>query len=168
MTYHRYQHPLIEEALCEFGSKPARERDATLGEKLGTDLQMAFAAEPLEDGMPHPAEDMIREALQLADQWDVLNSLRAVVLDSDSSSFAASVLRCLGRQPFPGVPSWRADFVQSALASNSLELRDAAAQAAEQWGDSAMREVLEGHSEPVRWLRDYILEVIQDISHRQA
>ena len=76
-------------------SKPPME-DATRRE-----LRAAFEPEPLEDGMDHPAEQIIDKALQSTGGQRVLDWFRAFCPDSAHPSFAASVLRCLGRQPHP-------------------------------------------------------------------
>ena len=92
-----------------------------------------------------------------------LSGLRALSLDTTHPSFAASVLRCLGRQTPPGTGSWRAGLVRDGLAMEDVEIRDAAVQAAELWGDPNLLNVLEAHSESEAWLRDYIRDVIDDI-----
>lgn len=127
--------------------------------RLEADLWAAFEADPLEDCINHPAEKIIEEALRGQDEFPVLEWFRA--FSHDAAHFAASVLRCLGRQASAGTASWRADLVREGLAANSVEIRDAAAQAAESWG--GMRAVLEAHFEPVPWLRDYIRGIIDDL-----
>ena len=54
--------------------------------------------------------------------------------------------------------------VRDGLAKNSVEVRDAAIQAAESWGDSELIEVLKAHSETEPWLRQYLNDVIDDLS----
>ena len=127
-------------------------------------LRAAFEAEPVEDGMDHPAEEIIREALHCTeDQRGVLEWLRTFSLDAERPNFAASVLRCLGRQARPGTDSWRTALVRSALIMDDAEIRDAAVQAAESWGGQDMRNVLEAHNEPLDWLRNYVRDVIEDL-----
>ena len=111
--------------------------------------------------MYHPAEKIIGEALQSGDDFPVLEWFEAFSLDAARPGFAASVLRCLGRQPRLGTASWRTDLVRKGLAIDNLEIRDAAAQTAETWG--GMRAILEAHFEPVPWLRDYIRDVVDDL-----
>lgn len=126
-------------------------------------LHASFEADPLEDGMYHPAEKIIAEALWSLEDQDVLEWLSAICLDTSRPSFAASVLRCLGRQDSPGTNSWRVELVRSGLALSDVEIRDAAAQAAESWMDSNLVNVLESHSEPEEWLRVYIRGIIDDL-----
>ena len=132
-------------------------------QQLATWLWAAFESEPLEDGMDHPAEEIIERALQSNESQCVLEALRALSLDVAHPSFAASVLRCLGRQQNPGTDTWRTDLVRDGLDVDDVEIRDAAVYAAEWWGGREMRNVLQSHSEPELWLRDYIRDVIEDL-----
>ena len=131
--------------------------------KLAIPLYAAFEAEPLEDGMYHPAEQIIGEALQSTESERVLDCLRELSLDASDPGLSADVLRCLARQEHPGCASWRTELVRDGLATGSTEIRDAAVQAVEWWGDRDLRDVLKSHNEPVPWLRDYIREVIEDL-----
>ena len=131
--------------------------------RLLNELHAAFEADPLEDGMDHPAERVIGEALHHAENEHVLDWLRAVSLDTAQPSFAASVLRCLGRIEHVGPPSWCAQLVRNGLELDDVEIRDAAAQAAESWGDPGIVDILTAHDEPELWLREYIQEVAVDL-----
>lgn len=131
--------------------------------QLKSALRESFEAEPLEDGMDHSAEEIIEQAFQTGEVSSVLVWLRDFCLDATQPSFAASVLRCLGRQIRPGTDNWRASLVREGLAMNDIEIRDAAVQAAESWGESNLADVLESHSEPVTWLQEYISDVIDDL-----
>ena len=132
-------------------------------ERLTTKLQVSFEDSPLEDGMGHPAEGIIAEALRPAKDQRILVWLKALCTDASRPSFAASVLRCIGRQEGVGTISWRVELVRDGLAVDNVEIRDAAVQAAESWGSSDFLQVLKSHSEPEPWLRQYILDVIQDL-----
>ena len=131
--------------------------------QLAAKLNAAFEAEPLEDGMAHSAEAIIEEALLSTVELSTLDWLQSFCLDLAHPNFAASVLRCLGRQSCPGTKSWRIELVRTALVMDDIEIRDAAVQAAEYWGGEAIRNVLQAHSEPVHWLREYIQAVIGDL-----
>lgn len=131
--------------------------------RLISALHSSFEADPLEDGMYHPAEEIIIEALHSEENHLVLEWLRTECLDVARPSFAASVLRCLGRQTEPGTNSWRAELVGAALAIKDVEIRDAAVQAVESWEDPELLDLLESHSESVTWLRDYIHDVFDDL-----
>ena len=125
---------------------------------------MAFDAIPIEDGISHPADQIIDQVLRSADEGPILEWLRALCLDAGRPVFAASVLLSLIRQEQPGNCAWRADIVRSVLAIGNIEMRDAATQAAEMWGGSDMRDVLMDHTEPVEWLRDYTKAVIKTLA----
>jgi len=132
-------------------------------EELAAKLWAVFQANPVEDGINHPGEVTIREALQSIDGYPVLEWLKAFSVDTDHPHFAASVLSCLGRQQQPGTACWRMEVVRKALSTNAVAIRDAAAQAAESWGGLEMRDVLQEHTDPVPWLQEYILDIINDI-----
>ncbi len=141
-----------------------RRRYKNSPERLADKLWAALEDRPIEDGMDHPTEEIIAEALQSAKDQQVLDWLRAFCTDASQPSFAASVLRCLGRHDSAGTVSWRVGLVRGGLAADDIEIRDAAVQAAESWGDSDLLDVLRPHSEPEPWLRQYISDVINDLA----
>ena len=145
--------PSTEQALVE---EPERER-------LAHRLRSAFEIEPFEDGMNHPADQIIENVLRSSGSQGILDWLSAFSLDMERPNFASSVLRCLGRQAHIGTAAWRAELVRNALATDDIEIRDAAVQAAESWGGSGMVNVLRSHSEPESWLQEYILEIVDDL-----
>ncbi|MGH9802359.1 MAG: hypothetical protein ACRD82_18500, partial [Blastocatellia bacterium] len=79
-----------------------------------------------------------------------------------SSGFKAGLLRLLSRQK-PFTEAWRLQVIQSGLSSSSIELRDAAVQAAESWEDVSAARLLRAHNEPCAWLADYSSRVIRDL-----
>ena len=145
-----------------------RTRDVNLrGSVFARQLLSSLDAEPLEDGVRHAADGLIEAALHDASTEaasHVYETLRVLTLDPARPALAADVLRCVGRQELPGESSWRADLVQDAFTSSHVELRDAAAQAADMWGDAGLGDVLLSHSEPVPWLRSYIEDVIAGLT----
>ena len=135
-------------------------------DRLDTMLSAAFEVEPVEDGIAHPAEHILHileEALHTADQRSLLGRVGALCADTTRPSIVASTLRCLGRLQSPGSSVWRAAVVRAALASSAAELRDAAVQAAESWGDPQLVQVLRSHRETEPWLSRYVREVIEDL-----
>ncbi len=131
--------------------------------RLMLSLHASFEAEPLEDGMDHPADEIIRGALRDAKDDRVFHWIKESCLDAKRSSFAASVLRCVGRQMYPGSEAWRTELVRCALDMEDVEIRGAAIQAAEFWGGPDICEVLKAHDEPLQWLRNYVRDVIEDL-----
>jgi len=132
--------------------------------RLATKLWTSFELEPVEDGMEHPAEEIIGEALRSQEAERVLDWLRDFCTDAAQPSFAASTLRCLGRHDYVGTTSRRVGLVRDSLAMDSVEIRDAAVQAAESWADSDFVEVLRSHTEPEPWLQQYIFDVVDDLA----
>ena len=131
--------------------------------KLAISLYLAFEAEPFENGMDHPADQIIENALRSTRDERILEQFGALCLDIERPSFASSILRCLGRQTNMGNAAWRAGLVRDALATADIEIRDAAVHAAEFWGGAKIVDVLMSHNEPEPWLRDYVREVIDDL-----
>lgn len=151
-------------------AEPARpaikteQRDAANEKRLlmRRSLLAAFEADPVEDGISHSAEKIIEKALKTMAAEPVLEWLRDFSLDAENPGFSASVLRCLGRQSALGSLSWRMSLIRDGLAFDSVEIRDAAVQTAESWGEPEMVSILAGHSEKKPWLREYIRDVIVD------
>lgn len=129
-------------------------------------LYASFEAEPIEDGMQHPAEEVIDNAIRSRGSDRVFDWLYKACFDAERPSFSASVLRCLGRQIHLGTESWRTKLVQKALTMEDVEIRDAALQAAESWGSLGLRDILKDrvHTEPLPWLRNYMQDVIEDLA----
>lgn len=138
------------------------EQNRTEKEGLLSKLRNSFDTDYLEDGVVHPAEQIIDNALTSANRQDVYRWLSEFIADAEYTQLAASVLRCLGRCKLEPL-AWRVEIVQTALASDDLELRDAAVQAAETWGEIEFCNVLKHHSEDIPWLRAYIEEVSRDL-----
>ena len=151
--------------LTDAGAYLTGERDGFVahGAQLAARLSAAFEAEPVEDGTEHLAERIIGEALRSDESGRILDWFEALCLDTIRPSFAASTLRCLGRVKNPGPFTWRAALVRDALAMGNAELRDAAVQAAESWGEPGLVDVLRSHHETEQWLREYIRAVIDDL-----
>ncbi len=128
-------------------------------------LYASFEAEPFEDGIDHPAEDIIGDAIRSTDDDRVFDWLYRACFDAEHPTFSASVLRCLGRQMRPGTELWRTELVRRALTMDDVEIRDAALQAAEFWGGLGIRDILKHmvQTEPLQWLRNYMQDVIEDL-----
>ena len=115
--------------------------------------------------MDHPAEQVIAAAMDSEGQGTVPGWITSICLDSSTNpAFAAAVVLCVARQPEIGTPAWRADLVRSGLTVADVEVREAAVQAAESWGDAGFRQFLAAHSESVPWLDEYVRGVIDDLA----
>jgi hypothetical protein len=135
-------------------------------ESLRRDLQMLIESEPLEDGVSHPIEQRLKDELtnnpsgapemiqRLFDEW------------SEQPSFAAVLLRCLGRLHPAIVGEWGLRLASKAISHQDVEVRDAAVSALELWGGNSAREALQKYveQEPVSWLARYMKQVIADLS----
>lgn len=132
-------------------------------EQYLTHLYSALETDPIEDGNSHVAESIIADLLRHNNIY-VLEWLKGICLNTKQPSFASSIVRCLGRQIKPGTPSWRADLVRDGLRVNNLEIRDSIVQAVELWEEQAILNVLRGHDEQVPWLRDYIRDILEDLT----
>ena len=137
---------------------PAECRD-----RLDAMLSAAFEAEPVEDGVAHPAEQILERALHTGEQSTALGVVAALCVQPARPALSAATLRCLGRLTPPGSAAWRSTVISDALAHSDLELRDAAVQTVESWGDPNLLDVLRAHHEAVPWLADYIREVTEDL-----
>ena len=140
-------------------------------DRLKCRLWISFEHDVLEDGMGHPADQIIESALKSPDPA-VLAWLREFSLGRDNPWFASSVLKCVGRQPDPGTSEWRAGLVKDALAADDLEMRASAVDAAGEWldtwnvpaeeTDKRLVGVLEEHAEQDEWLAGYIRDLIEE------
>lgn len=140
------------------------DRQGHTRKRLEHALYAAFEVDSVEDGTSHPAEKIIADALGASHEHQVLDWFREFSLDADQPGFAASFLRCLGRLTPPGTEEWRVDLVRLAMRSDSVQVRDAAVQAAELWADTGMVNVLKNHRDPQQWITDYIKMVVDDIT----
>ena len=131
--------------------------------RVSEKLNAVFDAEPLEDGMEHPAERIIKNTLQTFEGENTLKFFEKLSFDLERPSFSASVLRCLSRQENIGSSPWRASLVKTGLTIDNVEIRDAAIQAAESWGGQATIDILKSHRDSEPWLQDYIQDVINDL-----
>lgn len=118
----------------------------------------ALDEDPIEDGVTHRAERALDAHL---DQFGSMRIVRAVSA-SASSARAAALLRLLGRSARVDTEQRKA-LVRWGLSSESVDVRDAAVQAVENWEDRSLLELLRGHREPVAWLADYAANVVFDL-----
>lgn len=121
-------------------------------------LKAAIEAEPVEDGTSHPAERVIAETMAGHEAEGFVTAL----LEAAPGSLQASILRLLGREPVRDA-SLRCRVIEAGLSSADVQIRDAVVQAAESWEDGACIDLLRRHEEPVKWLADYIHDVITDL-----
>lgn len=161
--------PFLASVTADFLEEASRRSDSVFQDidkyHFEHGLLGAFEDEVVEDGMYHPAEDIILGALENHDEAKVLGWIRELVMDTSRPDFVYSILLCLTHQQPPGTSSWRVDLISGALDSQDIVVRDAAVQVAESWADLALLPVLHAHkdNEPVNWLKDYLQHVIECI-----
>lgn len=123
--------------------------------------------QPIEDGVTHPAERVIEEAL-LVNQWHCFAWLARALEEHQQARppIAASIIRCIGRLNRYRVGTWGMHIIEDALRHKDVELREAGVRALEHWGGRVAFCVLCDHirnscdEEP--WFREYIRQVIAD------
>ena len=126
-------------------------------------LWNAVEADEVENGVRHPGEDILQEAIgTLGDQAHIW--MTEVVLAASSTHQATPLLVLASRAGCPAPTSLRRRLLEWALDQQNLELRDAAVQACEHWEDSGLIDLLQKHEEPEGWLEYYIERVIRDLS----
>ena len=154
-------------AVVSPSQEQAAAREATQTElqrkSLFAELEADFAAEPFEDGMDHEAEQTLAKAFKNVNTQQLLLWLTDFCTDISIPNFAGSVLRCLGRLDTPGTEDWRIHLITEVLSNGNAEMRDAATQTVEQWGDQNLSSVLKSHCEELPWLEEYIKGVIEDL-----
>ena len=123
---------------------------------------------PIEDGIEHPAEYVIKEALRTNRGLCLAYVSRIIGEHAQSRpSTAASIIRCVGRFKYVHVGDRGMHIVEDALRDKDAEVREAGIRALEAWGGHAALRMLYHHlsygckEEP--WLRDYVRQVIADL-----
>jgi hypothetical protein len=116
--------------------------------------------EPVEDGVRHSAEPKLADYIE---RHGVNTLVSQALGQALRASRAAAFLRLLGRIAAVDEES-RKDLVERGLQSASVEVRDAAVQAAESWGSASLVPLLKAHHDPVPWLADYAERVARDLS----
>ena len=121
--------------------------------------------EPIEDGVAHPAESLIDEAL-CADSSTCQDWLSQVLAEHylTRPSMYASVVRCIGRLDYDRVGGWGMRVVDHALKNTDAEVREAAIRALEAWEGPRALEMLRRHEDAEPWLDEYVQQVIVDLS----
>jgi hypothetical protein len=118
----------------------------------------ALDEEPIEDGITHRAQHALVEHINEFGTVGFASYVAALF----PAARAASLLRLFGRSEKIGTELHKA-LLAWGLASTSVEVRDAAIQAAENWGDDDLIGLLSRHQEPVVWLGSYAARVVRDL-----
>ncbi len=135
-------------------------------EQFSMTILRLLEAEPIDDGYSHPAEEVMENTLKsdktLAPAW-----IQAIYLENfKRPSIAAGILRCVGRLKNDLVEPWGRNIARRGLSHSGIEVREAAIRALETWGGRESVETLKAYvdDEPVLWLKNYLAQVITDLS----
>lgn len=142
--------------------KPANE--------LAGELKYLLQNEDIEDGVTHPAEAILDNALgeypDHAPAW-----IREIFkrFERTSPSLAAGILRCLGRLSGLATEDWARELAIRGLHHSNIQIRDAAVAALESWLGQESYEALQSQldTETVPWLKQYIRRVIETWPEKQ-
>jgi hypothetical protein len=133
---------------------PEAEIDRALGLVVS-----AVEDDPVEDGFAHPAERTLTDFLV---RHGAAPLYRVLFEGAMKPPILASMIRLLGREK-PSDTYFRTCILRQGLRSPSVEVRDAAVQAAELWADLDSLRCLREQREATPWLADYIKKVIRDL-----
>jgi hypothetical protein len=134
----------------------AEERAAVKESIVAISRELDDAA--IEDGVSHRAEQLISTHVAALGEAGLLYAVRS----NESPARAAAFLRLLGRSSSLS-SRLRGELVSWAIASASVEVRDAAVQAVENWADRTLAKQLRAHAEPIGWLHHYAANVVRDL-----
>ena len=113
---------------------------------------------PVEDGITHDGEGIAGEIVAVYGAEAFVEA----IFNIENEPIVAALLRIASRLSLPDAAS-RFRLVSIGVRYENVEIRDASIQAAESWEDDAVLPVLIEHEEPVRWLADYIRQVIDEL-----
>ncbi|MGO9122739.1 MAG: hypothetical protein ACLQPD_34620 [Desulfomonilaceae bacterium] len=126
---------------------------------FGMQVRCAIAEEPVEAGYPHPAETILAKAV-INQPRNVFTWLEYLLADEKNHSLLGDILMCFAYAVGKNPPIWAYGIAEKALRHSSVGVRDSAAQVLEFWGTPNAVDILKNHDESIRWLKDYIEEVI--------
>lgn len=125
-----------------------------------SELIESVSRDTVEDGFDHPAEDIIKRALENQEEETSL-WLRTLVSGDRSGSLIAPVVQCTGRVVEEACPRWALDLFHEALSHDDPEVREAAVVALEGCEADEAIAILEKHEETEPWLKSYIQKILQ-------
>ena len=128
-------------------------------------LRNSISEEPIEEGVSHPAEQILMDALtnhpREASGW--ISQIYQTHF-SEGYAFSSGILRCIGRLNAESVSQFGLPMVRQGLKHPHSEVRDSAVRALEHWGGSGAIEILSTHVDEEAWINDYIARVIKDLT----
>ena len=146
---------LVRKTKADYSTDPAEQYQDILRE-----LRAGFHNRPLENGLDHPAEGTLIQAIEILGPDTVLPWITEYLAEP-SYQFQADLITCLSRIVPPGHTDWPASVVALGLGSADLSVRDAAASAAENWLNPQVVQILQDHREPEPFLAKTIREILR-------
>lgn len=133
--------------------------------RLRGGLVCALEDIPIEDGMQHPADELIERALG-ASRSSCIEGLSRAFHEFYTSrpAMSAAILRCMARVDFAQTGAQGLGLAQHALSHDDVEMREAAVRAFETWGGVEALAILRQHDDPEAWLHEYVSRVVVDLS----
>jgi len=125
----------------------------------------SFADEDVEDGLTHPAEELLREGLR-ADFESLTSWIEDLLRGRGDSALVAPIVKCLGRLSPGEVSSWGLRIMSESLRHRDIEVRDAAIHALALWSTPEALDVLRRHRDPVPWLEEYVALILKEAEDR--
>jgi predicted HAD superfamily Cof-like phosphohydrolase len=127
-------------------------------------LLSTLRAEPVENGVGHHAEELLKSAFMTAPEPTAMRTQSLFTELLGNPAVAAGLITCVGRLRFELVRDVAGSLVVGGLAQANVEIREAAIGAIEQWGGKHFVPILEKHIEPETWLATYVDKVLRDLT----
>lgn len=143
--------------------KPSTQIYSDAKSSLRSNLIASISRDPVEDGLIHQGQELIREASTQYGSPATLGWIEDMINEMDDPYLVSSILRLAGRVAPLGSPKARQQLITEFISSNEPTVREAAVQCAETWKDPALKPVLRNHAEEIVWLQNYINDVIEDL-----
>ncbi len=129
---------------------------------LDGSLRSKFAENPVEAGLNHGAEEVLRSAITHRPE----ESERYLVAQARQGSnfpFRCDLIKVMGRLPRSCFSDQVIPLALELLQEADVEIREAAVQLAEEWRDLRFADALEMRQESVPWLANYARQVAAEI-----
>lgn len=148
-------------------SMPIAFRFLPLKPSVADRLVKTLSDQPVEDGVSHPAEQILREGARREPQVLASWVLR-LIRKSGRSTLSADILRCVARLNASEFTEWGKPLVESGLGHAESEVRDAAIQALELWATPDSFDLLRRHSDPVPWIQEYVDAILKEAEEQRS
>lgn len=147
----------------------ARQKQKESRTRLHERISDSLRSNPIEDGVKHPIEAVLREEIA-TEKWPNLVSWIVAKIrgDDDDPQQIATIVQCLARVLPESAAGDPASILMACLASSHVAIREAGMRLVEAIPTSASIMALIRHSEPVEWLCSYQQQVIADFRAEQS